>query len=315
MTYGLYDIDLWHSGKAPPSLDLMKYYTYLMQHNHKVIMMKPKMDEGRFNKIIYFKESPRKNIPVGLALHGENKILRGAGFYGVYQPLKPEIAACVPDFTPYDPFCSKVSCDSYENLRRSSIVRLSPEDFTGFKPEAKFIYVVDQNVLGLENFTDYFDKYSDKVFYFLNALKAKSDEQAESLKPLLKHFEGRVYLDFQFNVDTLIKYAQLNRRKYVISGEKKRNETVDEYNLRFIKMALAFKHFNTKHNIMSFDSYNELTILIAKWIKSNQPISFKDYYKKDFSVLQMIYDHPYRHLLRQDPATFDTENLDFWHNI
>jgi len=56
---GLYDIDMWHRGRSGPNLELMKTYNYYNNKGHKVIMMRPEEDEGRYNKIIYFKENPR----------------------------------------------------------------------------------------------------------------------------------------------------------------------------------------------------------------------------------------------------------------
>lgn len=63
MTLGLYDIDLWHGRKSVINLELMKIYNYYKQKGHIVIMMRPDEDEGRFNKIIYFKDNPNTQIP------------------------------------------------------------------------------------------------------------------------------------------------------------------------------------------------------------------------------------------------------------
>lgn len=314
MVYGLYDIDLQHQRKSPPNLDLMKIYAYLTAQNKKVIMMKPKMDEGRFGKIIYFKETPHR-IPQSLHLRGDNKILRGAGFFGTYTPLKPEIEACAPDLSPYDAYSHKVQCDSYDKLKKNSIVRFSPEDFTGFKPEAKAIYVIDRDPLSNKNLTDYFSQYSDKTFYFLNAIKVKNKQEIEDIKTIVPLCNSRFYLDFNFDAETMVDFAQINRRKCVISGEKKTGETDGEYTLRLIKMGLAFKHYNVKPNIGQYKDQDELDVLVAQWIKSCEPISFYEYYKKDFSVLALMYNHPYREWLKTDPASLDTKTLDFWHNV
>ena len=60
---GLYDIDMWHKGKSHPNLELMKTFNYLQQENHRVIMMKPTDEVGRFNQIIYFKDNINVDIP------------------------------------------------------------------------------------------------------------------------------------------------------------------------------------------------------------------------------------------------------------
>lgn len=39
MTIGLYDIDIWHRGRVPPNLELMKAFRFYTDNNDKVIMM------------------------------------------------------------------------------------------------------------------------------------------------------------------------------------------------------------------------------------------------------------------------------------
>jgi hypothetical protein len=63
MIIGLYDIDLWHRGRAVPNLELMQYYEYYHKRNDRVVLMKPTDEESQFAKIIYFKENPNVLLP------------------------------------------------------------------------------------------------------------------------------------------------------------------------------------------------------------------------------------------------------------
>ena len=40
MIIGLYDIDLWHRGRAVPNLELMQYYAYYHKRNDRVVYIK-----------------------------------------------------------------------------------------------------------------------------------------------------------------------------------------------------------------------------------------------------------------------------------
>lgn len=65
-------------------------------------MMEPKSEEGRFNKILYFKNNPSTIIPKDIYVNGENKIIYGYGFYKKINKLKNEILQCKPLYLPYD---------------------------------------------------------------------------------------------------------------------------------------------------------------------------------------------------------------------
>lgn len=118
MSIGLYDIDLWHNSKSSPNLDLMKVYNYLNKQNKKVILMQPSDTEGRFNKIIYFKEDPKTIIPSKLMIYGENKDIFGYGFYNKTYPLKSEIFNVSPAYDLYDIWTHKLKkVDNYEKLK------------------------------------------------------------------------------------------------------------------------------------------------------------------------------------------------------
>lgn len=56
-TIGLYHMDLWHSVKAVPNLELMKIYNYFIEKGDRVLMIGPQDELARFNYIYFFKDS------------------------------------------------------------------------------------------------------------------------------------------------------------------------------------------------------------------------------------------------------------------
>lgn len=108
-TIGLYSLDLWHrTNKAMPNLELMKIYNYHFTHNDIVMMMRPGEDEGRFSKIIYFKDNPNFSIPRNVSVSGPNKEICGYGFYKKFFPIDNIYANEPPSYYPYEPYTERL---------------------------------------------------------------------------------------------------------------------------------------------------------------------------------------------------------------
>lgn len=175
---GLYDIDLWHGNKKVPNLELMKTYNYLYEKGDKVIMMKPTDNTGRFNQIIYFKNSLKLKIPKSLEITGEKKSFYGYGFYGYVPPLNEEVWKTPPSYDPYDAYASKLSSNNYNMLKRNSLIRFETKDFSDYKPDCSIIYFADNNPLNIEGLNDFLQEHKNKNFCFLNTLNAKNEDVA-----------------------------------------------------------------------------------------------------------------------------------------
>ena len=110
MHLGLYDIDLWHNGqKTYPNLELAKVANYHRQKGDMVTMLTPKTDEGRFDKIIYFKERASTIVPKTLILTGSKKDIYGQGFYQTFYPLDFVYYNVPPAYLIYEPFFDKLN--------------------------------------------------------------------------------------------------------------------------------------------------------------------------------------------------------------
>lgn len=309
MQIGLYDIDLWSGRKYPPNLELMKTYNYYHKRGDSVIMMTPRTDEARFDKIIYFKDHKLSTIPMNLSLSGINKSLCGIGFYGDIIQLPEEIAREKPTFLPYDSYVDKIVCFDYEKMRKSSIVRLSNNDFSGFIPEEKNIYVVDQKPLYSENLYKYLDQYKEYKFVFLHGLVAKDLKTYQRILPYVHHLFNKVYISFHYNLDIL---SNLKKNRSLIIGEKEENESISDYQKRIIKSTLCFKRLNMKNHMVSVSESNDFMKSLKVWLNSSERISYEQFYQKKQPYQNFIDISPARVLLKQDPLKFSTENIDFW---
>ena len=201
MIIGLYDIDMWNTGKSMPNLELMKVYNYYYKKNHRVLMMKPKEDELKYAKIFYFKEKLNTQIPNSLVLNEDKKQIIGYGFYGKTPKLKPEIHSMQPSYDPYDIYSYKLKVPKgYDTLKKSSLIRVETEDFINFKNNINKVYVADSNFLysnGAEDFLK--ENKNNHSFLFYHNLIAKDEETYNTFIRYSILFDRRILIDFDFN--------------------------------------------------------------------------------------------------------------------
>ena len=141
----LYDIDFLHGNSYSfPNFELMKVFNYHYQKGNIVILGKKNEDFGRFNQVIFFKQSENLLIPKNLKLYGEKNQIYGYGFYGKFKELKEEYQNIPPNFLIYDIVEDKIkNIKSYNKLKKSSIIRLENNDMSFFFSERNNIYIVD----------------------------------------------------------------------------------------------------------------------------------------------------------------------------
>jgi hypothetical protein len=322
----LYDIDLLHSsGFAPPNLELMKIFNYHNQLGDIVKMAMPNEDFGRYNQIIYFKQSLKQKIPKNLQLSGENIQIYGYGFYKKITPLKNEIALTPPSYLPY---YGKIE-EKIKNIRqfrmieKNSIIRVENNDFTGFKENCNNIYVADENFLysfGAEDFiNEYKLKYNIK---FLHALVAKDEKTFEKFFSVAIRSGRQMVIDFQFSLDFFKKYYYEN---VLFSSNRNDNEIVEDFLCRIVKMILFAKN---EQKIIRFSpitySKTELTLYplltlwkdLISWSRDCSQDSFYNFYKNNRDIYKLDdmlnKSKNLRLIMKQNPKTFDTQNVDFW---
>ena len=179
---GLYDMDLLHSSKAWPNLELMKVYNYFHKQGDQVVLMGKKEDEGRYNKIIYFKDSKNLKIPQGVNVVGRNKQIYGEGFFNTFSPLPEKYSTSPPDPMVYLTVCSKFKTIKWNTFSNSSIIRYSNMDMTGYKENSQNLYIVDRNFCQLDGAADFLLEYKQKNIYFFHTLRIQSIEDYEKSK-------------------------------------------------------------------------------------------------------------------------------------
>lgn len=310
MQIGLFDLDLWYSKRRYPNLELMKTYNYYYKNNHNVIMMTPNTDEGRFDKIIYFKDKPGMDIPIEIDMCGPNKIRFGFGFYGKDELLPDEIQKTPPTFLPYDLYSERLYIKDYEYLRKRSIVRITTNDFTGLN-EYKIVYVVDRAPAQLPNLIEIFEKYKKYNFQFLNPFKVYSEDELEKYRPYFKQINNRISLDFKFSASLYAAYCD-EIHSFTFNITKREDETKESYIERLIKMTLLLKKKKCQNNL-SFLYTDDFTQAVKKWSLNPTQQSFQEFYtgqpEENFVITSPA---RLRVLLKKKPLLVKSQELDFW---
>lgn len=312
MIIGLYDIDLWHSPKKYPNLELMKIYNYCEINGQKAVMMTPTTDEGRFDKIFYFKDFPSTNPPKNLILSGPKKSIYGYGFYKKFFPLAAKYDGIKPSFIPYDSFSSKLTnSKSYEIMRRSSIVRLENQDFSGWVDDSNRCYIVDQNPAQLEQTLTFLQEHQDIKISFYHGLKMKDEEMYYKFEPLMGKVINDLVVDFKFS-PTFFKNSLNSKSFYNI--QQREDEDYDTYISRLINMILISKRQGLSFHGSYAAQKTFFGEALSKWMRAKgTPTSFyKFHMNTEYEQCVNSCSAKVRMLLKQNPLTYDSQSIDFW---
>lgn len=317
MIIGLYDIDLWHRGKSYPNLELMKTYKYLYDQNETVVMMRPNEDEGRFTKIIYFKDNANIMLPRTLTVYGDKKDIYGYGFYKQISPLKPEIAAVPPSYLPYDAWVNKLKAPKdYDRMKSSSYVRIETEDFVDYKPDRTQIYIADHDFLYQKNAEDFLQEHKNKHrFNFIHSLVAKDEATACKFTRYSSLFTRRIVADFRYSEDFFFDNVKEN---IIFPDKKYENETELNYSLRMTKIAIWCKKTGAALQWPAHTTHETFSEKIYDWARDNSfRESFYEYYQNDKKVLKLADKQPseLRLLLKSKPIVFESSDLDLSRNL
>ena len=310
-TIGLYDIDLWHRGKSAPNLELMKIYNYYQQRNNLVRMMKPNEDEGRYSRIIYFKDNPNIQIPRALTINGDKKETYGYGFYKKYYPLDEEIMKVPPVYDLYDVYSYKLSVpnNSYDSLKRDSLIRLESNDFTDFKPERLKMNFVDHDFLYVKDAFECLLENKNHRFNFFHTLWVKDEDTFYKFERFIPLIYSYIIIDFKYSQEFF--FENFIKDNVIFKFEKRENETVLNYQLRYVKMGLLYKNKKIRMKIpFNPPAQNDLDKDIIEWLKGPSYESFSDSYKIPSGVSSEL-----RILLKQSPKTINSSSLDFYKNL
>lgn len=278
-------------------------------------MMRPKEDEGRYTKIIYFKENPKFSIPKNLTIYGPKKSIFGYGFYQVPSILKPEIAAVKPDYLPYEPWTHKItSVNVYEDMKKSSFIRFSTNNCVDFDPNKKGIYFADDDCLYQEGIYEFMRENISHKFNFIHPIEARDPETAKKFITFSPLFNKSINIRFRYDEDFFFSYAKENILFPIVPYA---DDTTENYLARMIKMGLWYK----KNNIRKFQYYGIYSGFrkqIFDWIfNSKATCSFEEYYKDSKRTMKelSLQTDTIRTLLKQQPETVTRSNLDLCYNL
>ena len=307
---GLYDMDLLHSSKAWPNLELMKVYNYFHKQGDQIILMKKKEDEGRYNKIIYFKDSKNLKIPQGVNVIGKNKQIYGEGFFNIFSSLPEQYLNSPPDPMIYLEKQDKFKGLKWNKFIQSSIIRFSNNDMTGYKPNAKQIYIVDRGFCQLDGAIDFLLDNKQKDLFFFHSLKINSPEEYEQFQRFTLIVNNPLLINFKFNKVFLLENSDEKLHFNVYSPFD--NESKLEYKIRIVKLAIFTKNTNIK--IPCNFIYGEKDMeFILRWLAAPAQQSYAEYYKGNKEAISQMNKQPteIRLLLKTNPKIIDSKTFDF----
>ena len=322
----LYDVDLLHSSKFTPNLELMKVFNYYYSRGDIINLATKGENLSRYNQIIYFKQRPGTPFPKGLPFCGENIQIHGYGFYKKFTPLNDKFSGLPPNYLCYDLIEDKLKdLKLYNKIKKGSLIRIENNDFSDFKPEQKNIFIADFDVITLSAATDFFNEYhSNYNLNFLFSLVAKNEEDFLKIFPYVEYSNRRVVIDFPFSDEFFFKYFY-EKVMFPIT-QHKGEENPNVFLQRISKMILAAKNVGKR---IDFEDYNPSKIVlkekpiffllpyILNWNKEGLQETFFDFLrrrhnKEVLNIEQQITNRNLRLLLKQNPVNFDTQQLDLF---
>lgn len=325
----LYDIDFYHSsGFSPPNLELMKIFNYYNKKGDLIKFGKPKENFDRYNQIIFFKSNPKTKIPKTLSLTGENKQIYGYGFFKKFSPLANKFASLTPDYTPYNLNKSKIkNIKLYNQIENGSLIRVENEDFSDFNQDKPNIYIYDYDFMSLKNAEEFLLKYKRKYkINFLYPLIANNEDTFKKFFSVANDSNRRIIVNFIFSKEFFQKYYYEN---ILFNSELLDSEKDYSIHLqRILKMILWAKKDQKPINF-TFNNYSSLELKkhpilklwqhIYHWNLMKTTETCYNYILKTIGNAQLENltnsDKNLRLLLKQNPLSFNTKDIDFFENI
>ena len=311
MTIGLYDIELWHRGKAMPNLELMKVFNYHFQQNDMVKMMRPGEDEGRYNKIIYFKDNPDTQIARSLNLTGPKKEIYGYGFFKGFYPLDNIYTDVPPSYLCYEPYTEKFSKDTYERFKKSSFVRYENMDMSDYKKEKTILSIADHNFMYMDGAADFLQKYKNHRFNFSHRLEIKDEETFLKFIPYVSLSYRRFFINYHFSKEVFTEYF---KERIVFNWSAPFDgETEEERIIRYITMILYHKVNKKAISVDNIPTTENMLKYVLQWGRTNNQQSYYEYYSNNKQAIKLANESPYsiRLLLKSKPSKMDSSDVDF----
>ena len=284
MVLGLYDLDFQHSVTKFPNLELMKIYNYHYQKGDKVIFMTPKMDKGRFNEIIYFKEVPSTRVPKNLNIDMLKDHIYGYGFYKCYTPINQKYQPIPPSYMVYEPYRDKFSKQTYNLIRNHSFVRVENNDFTGFHKGSDKILLADNDIAALPNFTNFLEEYKYYTIIPRQHTITVKDESVAAALYKYRNISVPLYIDFKYSYEF---FEEHYKRMVFHLRTPFENESETHYLNRLVRTVLYYKsHGAALPFIRCADKTTSGYIIQWGVTKTNLPYS--EFYKNNTDALAVL---------------------------
>ena len=307
MVLGLYDLDFHHSAVKFPNLELMKIYNYHYQKGDKVLFMTPKMDKGRFNEIIYFKELPSTRVPKTLNIDMLKDHIYGYGFYKCYTPINQKYQSMPPSYMIYEPYSDKFTKQTYDLIHKHSFVRVENSDFTGFRKGSQKILLADYDVAALPNFTSFLEEYKH---YDITPRQSKINVKDPSRAAELYKYRNitvPLYADFKYSYEFFEEYYK--RMMFPISTPFEGENEVHHLN-RLVRTILYYKSHGATLPRISYINENTINF-IMRWGTNKTNLSYAEFYKNNTAALAILNTAPseIRLLLKTRPQAGQSFDL------
>lgn len=320
----LYDIDFLHGNSYSfPNFELMKVFNYHYQKGNIVVLGKKNEDFGRFNQVIFFKQSENLLIPKNLKLYGEKNQIYGYGFYGKFKELKEEYQNIPPNFLIYDIVEDKIkNIKSYNKLKKSSIIRLENNDMSFFFPERNNIYIVDENIMAAQDSIERIKEYKKTYkINFYHSVKATNENDIKDLFFITQNGNRRLVFDFDFSLDI---FKQYYNESVIFNFNHKVNKNLTNFLYNFIILILYAKYNgiifycnNIAFNSIHKNQYSVLNLWddIIKWKNNKISQSFYSYCiengKTNLFDKHLNLNKELRILLKSNPYDYTNQIFDF----
>ena len=249
-------------------------------------------------------------IPNSLNLSNQKSTYYGRGFYGKTEPLPEEIRAMPPSFLPYDLYSDKIK--KYEKIRSNSLIRLETNDRTGFIPDAKIIFVVDNEPVYQEGLIPLLQEERPEKISFFNPFTIRDEQSFENIKGYCHRITNDIIINFDFNYSSHFFLNHLGN-DYSYAIRQLENESLTNFRIRILFMILASKTINKLVRLVFVGQQEKFVQYLAKWYYNKEQISFTNFFKDNKEIQTEILKQPIeiRSLLKQNPKTFDIKYIDF----
>ena len=304
--YGLYDLDFWHSSaKKVPNLELMQLYTYLYNNNNTPIFLSPNKKISKNAKYYYFKERISTKIPRTVSLIGERKEQIGYGFFKEAPQLSQEIINTQINYLPYDAWENKFTQSFYKSIKRSSYIRFETQNFVNYKATAATIYFADQDLFYKKDIDSFLQEYKNHNYDCVYGINIYDEETLKKFDRYTNIFKTEFVIDFDWSEDLFL--SNINEPKYNFKFKYKNNE---QSLIKLIKYILICKHLKRPLSL-DMSPKNSLERNINNWAYTRIPISYKDFYRDNATILNDLNNQKsdIRLLLKQNPQTINFTNL------